>query len=482
MRLGRRTRSGALHRVLRRRLAWRQDIRCRPTYSLDPYAWDNSRIHVEPFNLQFAAPCQRYRRMSTATSQVCGRSGLRLAREVTTLNRSCAAFLGHTLDPPPSGDRTYHPANPSDLVSQLAMTQLFVHKGGLASTWTALRSGTPQLILPPCIEMANNAALAARLSPGVFIQDPRDIALPTELLAAMSGSGPPRAALWEPWPDLLCRGADRGCADALRYDVAVCGHSPKNLAPVELGKRVWAHVHDVLYRRTRELEGRDESPTAAIIDSQSVKTGAEAREMVGYDAGKRVKGRKRHLVTDTLGLMLRIEVHSASVQDRDGAALVLDRITRRFPFLERIFADAGYQGPRVAAAAPRPVEIIKRTDTGFVVQPKRWVIERTFAWACINRRLARDVERAAETVKALFQIAMIKLMTRRIARFRDFCVETLMPTDHASDVGDQLRHGPAARPGNVKAPIHRHIVPIAWFVTVRAKNRGRVRGTTQEIV
>ena len=132
---------------------------------------------------------------------------------------------------------------------------------------------------------------------------------------------------------------------------------------------VWAHVHDVLYRRTRELEGRDESPTAAIIDSQSVRTGAEAREMVGYDAGKRVKGRKRHRVTDTLGLMLRIEVHSASVQDRDGAALVLDRITRRFPFLERIFADGGYQGPRVAAAAPRPVEIIKRTDAGFVVQP-----------------------------------------------------------------------------------------------------------------
>jgi transposase len=91
---------------------------------------------------------------------------------------------------------------------------------------------------------------------------------------------------------------------------------------------VWAHVHEVLYRRTRELEGREESPTAAIIDSQSVRTGAEAREMVGYDAGKRVKGRKRHLVTDTLGLMLRIEVHSAGVQDRDGAALVLDRITR----------------------------------------------------------------------------------------------------------------------------------------------------------
>jgi transposase len=120
--------------------------------------------------------------------------------------------------------------------------------------------------------------------------------------------------------------------------------------------------------------------------------------------------------------MLRVEVHSASVQDRDGAALVLDGITRRFPFLLRIFADGGYQGPRVAAAAaaPRPVEIIRRTAPGFVVQPKRWVIEPTFAWACINRRLTRDVERAAETVKALFQIAMIKLMARRIARYRDF--------------------------------------------------------------
>ena len=183
---------------------------------------------------------------------------------------------------------------------------------------------------------------------------------------------------------------------------------------------VWDHVHDVLYRRCRDLEGREESPTAAIIDSQSVKTGPDAREQVGFDAGKRIKGRKRHLVTDMLGLMLRVEVHSAGVQDRDGAALVLDRITQRFPFIEKFFADAGYQGPRVANAAPRPVEIIRRSDKGFVVQPKRWVVERTFAWVCINRRLAKDVERFAKTAKILFQIAMIKLMSRRIARYRDF--------------------------------------------------------------
>jgi putative transposase len=100
---------------------------------------------------------------------------------------------------------------------------------------------------------------------------------------------------------------------------------------------------------------------------------------VGFGAGKRVKGRKRHLVTDALGLMRRIEVPSAGVQDRNGATLALDRITRRFPYIDRFFPDAGCQGPRVAEAAPRPVEAIKRTDPAFVVQPKRRVIGRAFA-------------------------------------------------------------------------------------------------------
>ena len=99
-------------------------------------------------------------------------------------------------------------------------------------------------------------------------------------------------------------------------------------------RRRLTHVHEVLYRGSREPEARAESATAAIIDSQSVRTSAGAREMGGFDAGKRVKGRKRHLVNDTLGLMLRIEVHSAGAQDRDGAALVLDRITGRLPFVE----------------------------------------------------------------------------------------------------------------------------------------------------
>lgn len=179
----------------------------------------------------------------------------------------------------------------------------------------------------------------------------------------------------------------------------------------------WARLNDALYQDCRDLEGRESQPTIAIIDSQSVKTGFEARDCVGFDAGKKIKGRKRHLATDSIGLMLKVVVHSAGVQDRDGAALVFDRLTQRFPFIQKFFADAGYQGPRVANAAPRPVEIIKRSDPGFVVLPKRWVVERTFAWITLNRRLSRDVERFARTAQTLFQIAMIKLMTRRLARY-----------------------------------------------------------------
>lgn len=180
----------------------------------------------------------------------------------------------------------------------------------------------------------------------------------------------------------------------------------------------WAGLHDALYCKTRDLEGREESPSYAIIDSQSVKTAAEARGAVGFDAGKRVKGRKRHILVDTLGLILKAEVHSAGIQDRDGAALIFDRITRRFPFIEKICADGAYQGARVAAASPRPIDIVTRNQKAFEVLPMRWVVERTFAWLGINRRLAKDFERFVETSLAFIQTAMIKLMARRLARFR----------------------------------------------------------------
>lgn len=184
----------------------------------------------------------------------------------------------------------------------------------------------------------------------------------------------------------------------------------------------WEHIHGVLYRSVRTLEGRKESPTLAIIDAQSIKTGPDARGEVGFDAGKKVKGRKRHLVVDTLGMILNATVHSAGIQDRDGAAIALDQITHHFPLIEKVIADGAYAGPIAQNHSPRPIEIVKRSDTtkGFVVLPKRWIVERTFAWLGINRRLSKDFERFAETALAFIYTAMIKLMSRRLARCGEF--------------------------------------------------------------
>ena len=142
----------------------------------------------------------------------------------------------------------------------------------------------------------------------------------------------------------------------------------------------------------------------------------------GYDAGKKTVGRKRHILVDTLGLLISVAVHSAAIQDRDGVELILDPQTRAlFPFIERIFADGGYQGPRAAAAAAKTgrwvLEIVKRNEVSkFVVLPKRWIVERTFAWISRNRRLARDFERYASTVVSFIRLAMIRLMLRRLTR------------------------------------------------------------------
>jgi transposase len=139
----------------------------------------------------------------------------------------------------------------------------------------------------------------------------------------------------------------------------------------------------------------------------------------GYDAGKagkKVKGRKWHILVDTLGLLLNVVVHSADVQDRDGAALVLDKRTRRlFPFIERIFADAGYQGRKAATAIAETgtgkLEIVNRNELHrFVVLPNRWIVERTLAWISRCRRLAKDFERHARKAAALVRLAMIHLM------------------------------------------------------------------------
>ena len=163
--------------------------------------------------------------------------------------------------------------------------------------------------------------------------------------------------------------------------------------------------------------GDERRAEAAIIDSQSVKT-SEAGGPRGFDAGKKINGRKRHLLTDTLGLPLRLVVHPASIQDRDGLGLVCARIRRRFPWLELVFADAGYQGEVAAGARERlRLEIVKRPRDaeGFHLLPRRWIIERTFAWLGRNRRLAKDFERLLDTTTAMAVLAIIQLLMRRLA-------------------------------------------------------------------
>jgi transposase len=143
---------------------------------------------------------------------------------------------------------------------------------------------------------------------------------------------------------------------------------------------------------------------------------------VGYDAGKKVKGRKLHALVDAAGFPMRVIVHSAGLQDRDGAALVLDKIRQRFNWLELVWADGGYNARQVTeAVATQPslrIEIVKRSDDmkGFVVLPRRWVVERTFSWFGRNRRLAKDYENLAATLASFVTLAAIQLGIRRLAR------------------------------------------------------------------
>ena len=184
----------------------------------------------------------------------------------------------------------------------------------------------------------------------------------------------------------------------------------------------WTFIHDTLRDWWRKTEGKRVAPTAAIIDSQSVKTPDQAGAS-GYDAGKKIKGRKRHLAVDTLGLVLGLMITSAAVQDRDAAKTLVGTLVKVFGRLQIIWADGGYLGALVQWVKQlRPfgklhLEIVRRSDhaKGFQVLPKRWIVERTFGWFSKSRRLRTDYEVRLDHSEAMLRICMIRLMVRRLA-------------------------------------------------------------------
>jgi putative transposase len=179
-------------------------------------------------------------------------------------------------------------------------------------------------------------------------------------------------------------------------------------------------LHDYLRDKIRKSKGKEVSPSLGLIDSQSIKTRSLTEEK-GYDGNKKINGRKRHIITDTMGFIIAIVIHSADIQDRMGAKEVINELQFKYPRLKKILADQGYTGELadwVVKSFRITLEIVKKVAGigGFNVLPKRWIVERTFGWLGFQRRLVNDYEINIECSKCFVQLAMIRIMLNRIKK------------------------------------------------------------------
>ncbi len=181
---------------------------------------------------------------------------------------------------------------------------------------------------------------------------------------------------------------------------------------------VFESLNHHLVQIDRIRTGREPAPSAAVLDRQNAKT-TEAGRPRGYDAGKKIMGRKRHAMVDTDGRTLELLVHGADIRDRDGAVFLLQQSRQRHPFVERTYADSAYNSDHVRDATSITIEIVRKfaDQTGFVVHPRRWVTESPFAWINRNRRLAKDFRRTLKSATALLYAAAAIALVRRVARY-----------------------------------------------------------------
>lgn len=245
------------------------------------------------------------------------------------------------------------------------------------------------------------------------------IEAPSAIAQAFGASGPLQLP-GDPRCDILHCAWGHPLADAAQRDAAV---EDLLLLLHGLAQRGFmAATQRPVSGKNSSQSRKKKAPSAAIIDSQSVKVSNHGG-VRGYDAGKKVMGRKRHLLVDTVGLVLTVCVHPANIQDRDGAKLVFERLKGRLGTLKLVWADGGYQGKLIdwlegfLPWRQMVLEIVKRKNTGtFEVLPRRWVVERTFGWLTHYRRLNRDYETRTDSSEAMVLIASVRLMTKRLAR------------------------------------------------------------------